>query len=214
MANYIISVHNDKAGTIAVDTVNGLVSLDPQDTATGLEVTAAQLAAVKALASVVVTGDSANTTTTFLGISKEADGNTDVVNQTTLNLGLDKIDTFASLISKALQGDMQIVISPTTVSKAAAEIAGTRTVTITLKTAGGVTHTWYNGTFDVATTKSSSAGTATSATTAVAASGVATVTITRGGTWAENDTNTLTVSAEVIAGVSVTGGTSVETATA
>lgn len=119
-----------------------------------------------------------------------------------------------ALIKAAASGDMLFSITPATKSTAAASAAD-RTVTIKLVNAEGDTHAWYNGTLAIAVTKSSSAGTVTANdTTPTMVNGECTVTLDIGGTWAENDTNTLTLSNKTIFGQTVTGGTSVETITA
>jgi hypothetical protein len=119
------------------------------------------------------------------------------------------------LRDKAMSGDMVLTISPATVAPAPRATAWTRTVTITLKTAGGDTHTWYNGTLTVSIADTSSAGTATiTDTTPNMVNGVCTVVISSGAAaWLNSETDTLTVSNQTILGSTITGGTSVETFT-
>ena len=116
---------------------------------------------------------------------------------------------------KAMEGDILMVISPTTVTTSAITGAWTRTVTITLKTAAGETHTWYDKTHTTtaAIADTSSAGTATiPSTSLVFSGGIATKVITgSANAWLAAETNTLTLSNLTILGYTVTGGTSVQT---
>ena len=117
------------------------------------------------------------------------------------------------MVNQAQNGSLVLVISPATVTTAHGS-AGNRTVTVTLEDKAGETHTWFNDTVasGVSIAKSSSAGTATiGSTTLTFSSGVASVTITEGGTWAAADTDTLTVAPQTLFGFTVSGGTSVET---
>ena len=90
--------------------------------------------------------------------------------------------------------------------------AHTRLVFIYLETADGDSHQWFSG--DVAVTIADTAGGGTAhlmATTLTAVGGVAEATIYLSGTWAENDTNTLSVAQATILGYTVTAVTSEET---
>ena len=123
----------------------------------------------------------------------------------------DLVDEYNTM-SKALEGKVVLAISTATAGSAAASVKS-RDVMLTLKTvSNGSVHTWFNGTATVAVTKSSTSGTNTGAPiTATFVNGVAKVTIPYNGTWAAADTCTLTVSNMTVAGVTVTGGTSVDT---
>ena len=139
------------------------------------------------------------------------------------------VETVASILSasqegtsialeKALCGDLVLVISPTTKTTAATSSAWTRTVTITLGTAAGEIHDWYNATVTGACSiaDTSTAGTATIPNTSlVFVEGVATKVITGSASaWLGAETDTLTVAAlSLTRGIvaTVTGGTSVET---
>lgn len=117
------------------------------------------------------------------------------------------------MLKQAANANMVFVVSPATLSTAHGSAAN-RIVTITLQNSAGETHTWYNRAVatGVSVAKSSSAGTVTiPSTTLTFVNGVATVTITEGGTWAGADTDTLTIAAETIFGFSVASQTSVET---
>jgi hypothetical protein len=120
-----------------------------------------------------------------------------------------------SLLKKAMSGDMVFVISPTTCGSSAAAMAagGTRTVTITLKTAAGEVHSWYNGDLSVSIADTSTAGTASIVdTTPAMVNGVCSVVVTYdAAAWAAGETTTLTVNNQTIMGYTVTGGTSVDT---
>lgn len=119
------------------------------------------------------------------------------------------------LMSAAMQGDMVMVISPTTVNTAATSSAFTREVSIQIQTAGGEVHRWLNGdyTTSLAIADTSVAGTATIASTTLSlAQGTTTVTVSLdAGPWLAAEDDTLTVSNLTIMGYTVTGGTSVET---
>lgn len=118
-------------------------------------------------------------------------------------------------IGAAMSGDIIAVISPTTKSTAHAS-AVTRNVTVTLTDSNSNVHTWCN---KAITTIVTIADTGASGTASVASStitfvnGVATIVVTLAGTWSAADTDTLTIANMTILGVTVTGGTSVETMT-
>lgn len=88
-----------------------------------------------------------------------------------------------------------------------------RNVVFTLKTTGGTTHTWYNGVAPVTVAKSSTAGVVVIADGAYATfvDGVATVAIEMTGTWAQNDTVTVTIPAFVTYGYTVAQKANVDT---
>lgn len=111
-----------------------------------------------------------------------------------------------------------------TVTETTAGVAPyTRDVICKLVDTAGNTHTWY--TDDVAMTIADNAGAGTAAMAGTDKTGSAvtgdgnygfvngecTVTVTLTGTWAENNTNTVTISQKTILGATVTAKTSVET---
>lgn len=122
---------------------------------------------------------------------------------------------YLALQEKAMVGDIVMVITPTTAGSSATTEDFTRSVEISIETAAGEVHTWVNASF--ATTLSiaevtAGDGTASiTSTTLTLVDGKATVVVSCTGTWAADDTNTLTVSNITLAGVTVTGGTSVDT---
>lgn len=120
------------------------------------------------------------------------------------------------MMSKGMSGDMQFVITPATTTRAATSAAWTRVVKIELKAANGLVHKWFNGSLAVSIADTSSAGTASIVTTTpTMTEGVCEVVISgSAAAWLADETNTLTLSSKTIAGVSVAGGTSVETITA
>jgi hypothetical protein len=131
-------------------------------------------------------------------------------------------DTARTLTDKAMSGDLVLVVTPATLGSSAvavtAAIGGaegkfTRNVTVTLKTAGGDTHSWFNGTFSVAGSEVTAGnGTcATSAATVTLVNGVGTCTLEYIGTWALGDTATVTVTGGTKLGYSITNKTSVDT---
>lgn len=116
-------------------------------------------------------------------------------------------------IEGALNGDIVMDISPETVGSGTD--VETRVVTVTIQNAAGDTLEWVNTA--VATTVSKADvtdGDGTSAidsTTLTLVNGVGTVTVTYSGTWAADDTETVTIGNITLGGVTVTGGTSVDT---
>jgi hypothetical protein len=119
-------------------------------------------------------------------------------------------------IGKAMGGDIVASVGPATCGKVATSAAWSRKVKIEIKTAAGEIHTWLNKTFSTALTIADNAsGTAAIASQdLVITNGVGEVTITGTGAFAGANTDTLTLGTLTILGVSVTGGTSVETFTA
>jgi len=124
---------------------------------------------------------------------------------------------YLKLKDKALSGDIVMVIDPETVTPAPTAAAWTRNVKISLQTAAGEIHTWLNKAY--ATTASiantSSAGTASIAsTTLTLVNGEATIVVSGDAeAWLNSETDTLTIGDIVAGGITVTGGTSVETFT-
>lgn len=120
------------------------------------------------------------------------------------------------LTQRAMCGDMVLVISPTSVTPAPRTTLWTRNVTVTLKDSDGNTHRWFTGAFaQVLSIADAGGGTATIATSTIYfVNGVATVTISGdAATWANAETDTLTISDISILGYVLAGGTSVETFT-
>ena len=125
---------------------------------------------------------------------------------------------YLALIQKALNGDIVMSISPATVAPAPTSAAWTRNVVVEIQTAAGEVHTWVNTA--VATTVSiadtSTAGTASIvSTTLTLVSGRAVIVVSGDAAdWLDTETDTLTIGNITLGGVTVTGGTSVETFTA
>lgn len=122
---------------------------------------------------------------------------------------------YLALQEKAMNGDIVMVIDPTTAGTTATSEAFTRSVDISIETAAGEVHTWVNSSFATTlaiaeSTVGSGAATIVS-TTLTLVEGKATVVISATGVWAADDTNTLTVSNIILGGVTVTAGTSVDT---
>lgn len=123
------------------------------------------------------------------------------------------LSTYTDLLASALDGDMVLVITPATVDLAETAAGWTRQVTITLETAAGAVHTWYNADLSVAIGDTSALGeaTITDATPPMVA-GTCTVEITGDAVqWAAGEADTLTIANQTILGFTVTGGTSVQT---
>ena len=126
-------------------------------------------------------------------------------------------DELSPIFGKALSGDLVLQVSPGTLgsSAAVANVAGfTRQVSVKLTTANGELHNWFNGTFAIAVTKSSTAGTVTIAgglANVTLVNGVGVVTLNYAGTWIAADTTTLTVTGGTKVGYTVANKTSVDT---
>jgi hypothetical protein len=122
---------------------------------------------------------------------------------------------YLSSIESALAGDIVMVIDPETTGSAATTADFTRDVRISIENAAGDVHTWLTKAY---TTTSSigevTAGDGTASivsTTLSIVAGKAVVTVSCTDTWAADDTNTLTIANITVLGVTVTGGTSVDT---
>jgi len=115
----------------------------------------------------------------------------------------------------ALSGDIVMAITPATVNTAATSAAWTRNVLIEINDSSGNLHDWL--TADYATTLSiadtSTAGTASIVSTTMSIVNGKAVVVVSGDAqdWLATETDTLTVANITVLGVTVTGGTSVET---
>lgn len=139
-----------------------------------------------------------------------------MANKLTELLGVQpELRAYLALQEKALNGDIVMVIGPETLGTTATSTAFTRDVAVSIETATGEVHTWVNASFT--TTASIAVDTAGSgaativSTTLTLVDGKATITISCTGAWAEADTSTLTIGNIILGGVTVTGGTSVDT---
>lgn len=121
------------------------------------------------------------------------------------------------LREKAMAGDLVWVLSPATVAPAPTAVAWTREVHISLQTAAGEVHKWFNDAIatGVAIADTSTAGTASiPSTTLTIVDGVAVVTVSGDAAdWLNTETDTLTVAEATILGYTVAAKTSVETFT-
>lgn len=122
------------------------------------------------------------------------------------------------LYESAMSGDLVFTVSPATVAPAPTSSAWTRTVTVTLETAAGADHIWFDKaiTTGVSIADTSTAGTASiPSTTLTFVDGVATVVVSGDAAdWLDTETDTLTVAQATILGYTVAAKTSVETFTA
>jgi hypothetical protein len=122
------------------------------------------------------------------------------------------------LRDKASAGDLVFVCNPATVAPEPTAAAWTRTVLITLQTAAGEIHGWFDKaiTTGVSIANTSTAGTATiPSTTLTFNGGIATVVVSGDAAdWLDTETDTLTVAQASILGYTVAAATSVETFTA
>lgn len=120
-----------------------------------------------------------------------------------------------SLRDDAMAGNLVFVVTPVTVTSATRSTAWARTVTVMLKNSAGDVHTWFNKEIitGVSIADTSSAGTATiPSTTLTFVNGVATVVVSGSAhSWANTETDTLTVAQATILGYTVASKTSVET---
>lgn len=120
-----------------------------------------------------------------------------------------------TLVEKAMSGDIVLSILPATAGTAATTEDFTRTVYIEALTAAGEVHTWLNQSY--ATTLAIAEVTAGDGTASIVSTtltlvnGQADIVVSGTGTWAEDDTNTLTVGNITVLGYTITGGTSVDT---
>jgi hypothetical protein len=121
-----------------------------------------------------------------------------------------------ALRDKALSGDMLWVCTPATVTPVPTAAAWTREVVVTLETAAGEVHTWFNKSIasgrSVGDTGGGTASIASTTLVVVDGKNVTTVSGTEA-TWANTETDTLTITAATILGVTVGAKTSVETFT-
>jgi len=114
----------------------------------------------------------------------------------------------------AMSGDMVIVIDPETVDRTITSAAWDRNVNIQIQTAAGVLHDWMNLTeATILSVADTGGGTATIVSTTITIVEGQTTVVVSGdaATWANGETDTLTVANMTIMGYTVTGGTSVET---
>lgn len=124
---------------------------------------------------------------------------------------------YLALQEKAMNGDIVMSISPATVTPVPTAAAWTRNVIVEIQTAAGELHTWVNTA--VATTVSiadtSSAGTASIVSTTLTLVNGRAIIVVSGdaASWLNTETDTLTVGNIILGGVTVAGGTSVETFT-
>lgn len=121
------------------------------------------------------------------------------------------------LRDKAFSGDIVWVCNPATSTPAPTSAAWTRDVIITLETAAGEVHTWFDDaiTTGVSIADTSTAGTASIlSTTLTVVNGKVTVTVSGDAAdWLNTETDTLTVTEATILGYTVAAKTSVETFT-
>lgn len=128
-----------------------------------------------------------------------------------------ELKRYEEIRNKALAGDIVFKCTPATVAPVPRATAWTRTVVVTLETASGQVHEWFNKaiTTGVSIGDTSSAGTATIASTTLTfEKGKATVVVTGSAhSWLNTETDTLTVAQATILGYTVASKTSVETFT-
>lgn len=119
-----------------------------------------------------------------------------------------------TLRDQAMTGDMVIVIDPETVDRTITSSAWDRDVKISIQNAAGEVHTWIDtAVATILSVGDTGGGTASIvATTITLVKGETTVVVSgTAATWANGETDTLTVANMTLMGYTVTGGTSVET---
>ena len=132
---------------------------------------------------------------------------------------IEKANVSQVMLADLLANDFVLAVTPATLGTDIAvandaETPFTRDVVISIVGADAEVKTYYNAKLPVAVAKSSTAGTVSidGITEVQLISGVATVTITYGGTWEANDTCTLTVGTNAkVAGIALVAKTSVDT---
>ena len=126
--------------------------------------------------------------------------------------GFTNYDTY--MLKKAGAGDMIFKMSPATLTTAAANYAN-RTVTVTLVSASGDTHTWFTKLFGASSftiAQNMSGGTATLVNSYMNfVNGVATVQVNESGGAAATNNNTVTATGQVIMGYTMPTNTSAQT---
>jgi hypothetical protein len=124
---------------------------------------------------------------------------------------------FLNTYFKAAAGDLVFKCSPATVTSSPTSAAWTRTVVVTLETAAGEVHEWFDKaiTTGVSIGDTSTAGAASiPSTTLTFENGKASVVISgTAAAWLNTETDTLTVAQATILGYTVASKTSVETFT-
>jgi len=124
-----------------------------------------------------------------------------------------ELRTYLNSMEDALNGDVVMDISPAAVGSGTT--VESRTVTVTIQNAAGETLEWVNSAFTTTVSKTDVTdgdGSSTiDSTTLTLVKGVGSVVVTYADTWAADDTQTVTIGNIVLAGVTVTGGTSVDT---
>lgn len=121
---------------------------------------------------------------------------------------------YLSLMQDAMSGDIVIVIDPETVDRTITSSAWDRDVKISIQNAAGKVHKWMNLTeATILSVGDTGGGTAIIvATTITIVNGETTVVVSGdAATWADAETDTLTVATMNLLGYAIAGGTSVET---
>lgn len=127
------------------------------------------------------------------------------------------IDTVL-LNGSAMSGDLILRVTPDVLGSSAADvnaaIAGdgfTRDVLVELVNTAGDIHTWFNGTFAVAATKTGAGAVAMGNANVTLSQGAGVCTITYTGAWVEGNAATVTVTGGTKLGYAVANETSIDT---
>jgi hypothetical protein len=123
---------------------------------------------------------------------------------------------YLASIESALAGDIVMVIDPETVAPVPTTSAWTRNVKISIENAAGAVHGWLNKAYTTTASIGDTGGGTASivSTTLTIVDGQAVIVVSgTEATWAHAETDTLTIANITVLGVTVTGGTSVETFT-
>jgi hypothetical protein len=127
----------------------------------------------------------------------------------------DELARMQALRDKAMSGDIAYLVSPATADREATAAAWTQALEISLVTAAGEVHEWFNGTIATAASvaDTSDAGAASiSGTSLVFVKGKATLPLTGSAhAWVADETATVTIAQKTILGTTVAQKTHVTT---
>jgi hypothetical protein len=216
-----VANQNMGAGVGQVETITPVVTNTTIKTAgtARVVISSSEHADIEVVFSVALNDSQANVVTkakTALNVAKVTDLYTIGGSSSTI--------TFTKKVKTVNDVNLQAKIQPvtcgeelsttTSVNTTAGSLPYIRNVVVTLESADGELHNWFNGVVPVTLTKSSAGSTATATLNPVMVNGSMTIPITFSGTFSANDTNTLNVTQRTVLGYTVTAKTSIETSLA
>jgi len=216
-----VANQNRGAGVGQVETITPVVTNTTIKTAgtARVVISSSEHADIEVVFSVALNDSQANVVTkakTALNVAKVTDLYTIGGSSSTI--------TFTKKVKTVNDVNLQAKIQPvtcgeelsttTSVNTTAGSLPYIRNVVVTLESADGELHNWFNGVVPVTLTKSSAGSTATATLNPVMVNGSMTIPITFSGTFSANDTNTLNVTQRTVLGYTVTAKTSIETSLA